>query len=72
MTRKSPAIEVLEQSGERYPDLQAAQKAARKMIAVEMAGTLRALLNAGILINVNGRIIPAQEDTHAKEQKHTT
>lgn len=51
-------IEITEISGDKYPDLHAAQEAARAAIVADLADTLRALLAAGVLIQVDGRIIP--------------
>ena len=61
MSRQSPLVSLEEISGTKYPDLTAAQRAALKATAYDIAATLRALLTAGILAQVNGKIIPQEK-----------
>lgn len=49
---------VEEHSGNQFPDLQAAQRAAFASLAQGMATTIRTLLAAGVLVIQDGRIIP--------------
>lgn len=59
MPRQSPDLTLEELSGNQYPDLAAAQQAALKATAHDLAAILRALLASGVLVQVNGRIVPA-------------
>jgi hypothetical protein len=60
MSRTSPDLTILELPGELYPSLATAQQAALKATARDLAAVLRSLLAEGILVQVNGRIIPAK------------
>jgi hypothetical protein len=57
MTRTSPDLILTEVPGSLYPTLAAAQQAALKATAHDIAATLRALLAAGVLVQVNGKIV---------------
>ena len=46
-----------EVSGTQFPDLTTAQNTARSALAVDLATTIRELLAAGVLLQVNGQII---------------
>jgi hypothetical protein len=56
--RKSPGLQVEEISGDRYPDLATAQSAALPLLADNLQSVIRDLLERGILVNVDGKIIP--------------
>jgi hypothetical protein len=56
--RKSPALQVEEISGDQYPDLATAQNAALPLLADNLASVIRDLLERGVLVNVDGKIIP--------------
>ena len=59
---KRPSALQLEQiSGDRYPALETAQRAALKETAGDIVETVRRLLADGWLIECNGRIIPNPE-----------
>jgi hypothetical protein len=58
--RKNSPLHLLENSGENFPSLAAAQTMAFPATAHDLAATIRALLTAGRLVNVNGKIIPAR------------
>jgi hypothetical protein len=58
MPRKSPDFSFEEIPGDLYADLNAAQQAALKATAHDLATTLRTLLAAGILVQENGKIVP--------------
>lgn len=53
-------ISIEEISGAEFPDLSTAQAAARSALAADLARTIRELLAAGVLLQVNGRIVPKQ------------
>jgi len=55
---KRSHFNIEEFDGNCYPDLSAAQTKALKPLASSLAAVLRSLLSSGILVNVNGRIIP--------------
>jgi hypothetical protein len=59
MPKKSPDLNVTELPGDSYSDLAAAQRAAIKATAHDLAKVIRDLLEAGVLVQVNGRIVPA-------------
>ncbi len=65
--RKSPALHIEEMGGNRYPNLEAAQRAALPGLASDLAETVRRLLAEGWLINDNGRIIPNPERIQQKK-----
>ncbi len=56
--RKSPALQVEEISGDQYPDLATAQSAALLLLADNLQSVIRDLLERGVLVNVDGKIIP--------------
>jgi hypothetical protein len=58
MPRKSPDFTLEEIPGDQYADLSAAQQAALKATAHDLEECIRALLAAGVLVKVNGKIIP--------------
>jgi hypothetical protein len=61
MQQTSKEFQIEQIPGNKYPDRAAAQRAARPVLAADLANTLRSLLEDGRLINVNGRIIPNPE-----------
>lgn len=63
MTRKSPNLAIEEFSGSQFPDLRTAQRSAVKGLVPGLAGTVHALLSNGLLIEVDGMIIPNPERT---------
>jgi hypothetical protein len=66
MPRKTPIITIEEIPGNKYPDLESAQRAALPSLAADMAETIRRLLAEGWLIKDNGRIIPNPERTQSE------
>lgn len=58
MPRKSPDFTLEEIPGDQYADLTAAQQAALKATAADLAGIIRSLLAAGVLVQIEGKIIP--------------
>jgi len=58
MLRNKPDFTLEEISGDQYADLVATQQAALKATAHDIAATLKSLLAAGVLVQVNGKIIP--------------
>jgi hypothetical protein len=58
MPRKSPSFEIEERSGNQYPNLEEAQKAALKATAADLVERIRSLLVSGVLIVDKGKIIP--------------
>lgn len=59
--RRSPDLQIEEISGDQFPDLETAQNAALPLLAENLQSVIRALLDRGILVNVNGKIIPNPE-----------
>ncbi|MFZ5884606.1 MAG: hypothetical protein ACOYYI_12575 [Chloroflexota bacterium] len=58
MARKAPHIEIEQFSGDYFPDLETAQRAALDPLAAHLAHLIRDLLASGQLAQVNGKIIP--------------
>ena len=56
--RHSPALQIEEISGDRYADLSDAQGAALSLLADNLQAVIRDLLERGVLVNVDGKIIP--------------
>jgi hypothetical protein len=61
MSRTSPDLFLTEVPGNQYASLGAAQRAALTATAHDIAATLRSLLDAGVLVQVNGKIVPRAE-----------
>lgn len=55
--RKSTTLELQEIGGDRFPDLETVQLLALSGLAKDLAGSMRELLLAGVLIVQDGRII---------------
>ncbi len=62
MARKSPQIQITEIPGEHYASLEDAQRAARVLIAFDLAKIMRRLLDAGALEVRDGCIVPRGEN----------
>jgi hypothetical protein len=60
MPKKSPDLTLEELPGDLYPSLAAAQEVALKATAYELAAVVRSLLESGVLVQVDGRIILAK------------
>ena len=58
MAKKHPQITIQEISGDQFPDLETAQRAALDPIAAHLVNTIQELILAGRLVNINGKIIP--------------
>ncbi len=56
--KKAPALQVEEISGDRYADRNAAQGAALSLLSENLQAVIRDLLERGVLVNVDGKIIP--------------
>ena len=63
MSRKTPDLQIEEISGERFPDLKAAQDAAMPKLARSIEAVIRDLLERGILVIENGQLIPNPQRT---------
>lgn len=56
--KKAPALQLEEIPGDRYPDLETAQRAALPAMAESLQAVIRDLLERGELVNVGGKILP--------------
>ena len=56
--KKPPALQLEEIQGDKFPDLDAAQRAALPQLCESLQSVIRDLLERGELVNVNGKIIP--------------
>jgi len=56
--KKAPTLHVEEISGDQYADLKSAQGAALSSLSASVQAVIRDLLERGVLINDNGKIIP--------------
>jgi hypothetical protein len=55
---KTPSMNLEKHSGDRFPDLETAQRLASSSMGRDLAAAVRALLEEGVLINEDGRIKP--------------
>jgi hypothetical protein len=62
MPKKAQVITIEEKPGSKYPDLESAQRAALPSISASLQAVVRELMDSGILVNVNGKLIPAGKD----------
>lgn len=58
MARTSPQIQIQEIPGEQFASLEDAQRSARALIAFDLAKVMRQMLDAGLLVVRDGRIVP--------------
>lgn len=58
MARTSPQIKIQEIFGDDSASLEDAQRSARVLIAFDLAKVMRQMLDAGLLIVRDGRIVP--------------
>jgi hypothetical protein len=58
MARSSPPITIEEIPGESFPDLDAAQRSARSMLAVDLAKTIKRMIETGRLEITDNQIRP--------------
>jgi hypothetical protein len=58
MARKSPQIEIQEIPGDDFASIETAQRSARVLIAFDLAEVMRQMLDAGLLVVRDGRIVP--------------
>ena len=62
MPKKAPMIAIEEMPGDKYPDLESAQRAALPLMSASLQAVIRDLLERGVLVEVNGKIIPNPKD----------
>jgi len=62
-TRTHTQITISEQSGDHFPDLYTAQRAAVRPLAGDIVSTLRRLIADGVLVVNSGRVIVAEAKT---------
>lgn len=65
--KKSPALQVEEIGGNQFPDRNAAQEAALPLLSESFQPVIQDLLKRGVLINVDGKIIPGPAAYGAKQ-----
>ena len=56
--RKPQVLQIEEISGDKFPDRDTAQDAAMPLISVSLQAVIQDLLERGVLVNVDGKIIP--------------
>jgi hypothetical protein len=56
--KKAPALQLEQIPGDRYPDLQSAQRAALPSMSESLQAVIQELLERGELVNVDGKILP--------------
>ncbi len=66
MPKKAQVIAIEEASGERFPDLETAQRAALPQIADSLQAVIQALLKNGTLIVVENKLIPNPKAEHER------
>ncbi len=72
MQRKSPNFEIEEKSGNQYQNLEDTQKAALKATAADLVQIIRSLLESGVLINENGKVVPNPQKRSKKIENPTS
>lgn len=58
MPNKSTPFTIKEISGDRFPNLELAQRSASTFVAVDLAGLLRNMIESGVLEVRDHRIVP--------------
>jgi hypothetical protein len=66
--RKAPTLQVEEIPGNQFPDLGTAQRASLPAMSESLQVVIRDLLERGVLVNVNGKIIPNPQNCKPKGQ----
>jgi hypothetical protein len=66
--KKPPALQLEEIPGNQYPDLETAQRASLPAMSENLQSVIRDLLARGVLVNVNGKIIPNPKNCKQKGQ----
>lgn len=56
--KKTPALQIEEIAGDKFPDLDSAQHAAVESLSEDLQAVIRNLLKSGVLVKVDGKIIP--------------
>jgi hypothetical protein len=69
MPRKSPNLTIEEISGNQYNSLEEAQKAALKATAADLVQIIRARIESGDLIIVNGKVVPNPERSKQQQER---
>jgi len=59
MPRQSPEMSLQEHPGTKFQDLTAAQRYSLNEAASDLVAIIQTLLDAGILVSQNGKIIPS-------------
>lgn len=67
--RKSPPITITEYPGNEYPSLESAQRAALPALADNLESVIRDLLERGVLVICDGKIIPNPEEQSSDENQ---
>lgn len=62
MARTSPTIKIIEIGGERFEDLESAQRSARVMLAFDLAQIIKRMIEQGTLELKNGQIVPKEKN----------
>ncbi len=62
MPKRSPIIAIEEKPGNKFPSLEAAQLAALPLLSANLKSVIRDLLERGVLVIVDGKIIPNDKD----------
>ncbi len=56
--KKTPTLQLEEISGDKYPDRDTARNAALPPLSESLQAVIQELLERGVLVNINGKIIP--------------
>jgi hypothetical protein len=68
--RKPPELQVEEIGSDRFPDLHTAQDAALPLISEHLQTLLRDLLEHGVLVIIDGKIIPNPNNSDQVSPKY--
>lgn len=65
--KKAPALQLEEISGDTFPDRDAAQDAALSLLSANLQSVVQELLERGVLVNVDGKILPGPAAAGARQ-----
>ena len=66
--RKPPTLKVEEIPGNQFPDLETAQRASLPAMSESLQAVIQDLLARGVLVNIDGKIIPNPQNCKPKGQ----
>ncbi len=65
--KKAPVLQLEQISGDTFPDRDAAQNAALSLLSENFQAVVQDLLERGVLVNVDGKLLPGPAAAGAKQ-----